>query len=87
MKVRVYEAKAWVVDTNSFSYLGIYAFDPSTKTRPWQDGCLVALFRTRDEARKELKRLHVEHPGYFPKATVRHVVVTITSGMRGSHVC
>ena len=77
----VMDSKAWAVDTNEpkGSYLGIYAFDPHTKTEAWQDGCRVALFRTRDEARMELKKVHARAPAYFSKATVRRVTMTLTS--------
>lgn len=71
------KVKAWAIDTNTrgFAYLGIYAFDPHTKTLPWQDGCRIALFRTREEARAALTK--TRKPYYFPKATVRRVVITV----------
>lgn len=75
------EFKAWAVDTNQpkGSYLGIYAFDPHTKTENWQDGCRVALFRSREDGRSELKKIRARAPGYFPKASVRRVVIRISN--------
>lgn len=76
--------KAWAIDTNSprGSFLGIYAFDPSTKTESWQDGCRIALFRTRDEARAGLAKMRARSPSYFPKAVVRRVILTISERNR-----
>jgi len=74
------EHKAWAIDSNStegHGFLGIFAFDRFLTVPPCQDGSRTALFRTREEAAAALK--NTRKPYYFPKATVRRVVVTITS--------
>lgn len=79
--------KAWAIDPNStegYGFLGIYAFDSFTKTEPWQDGLRTALFRTRDEAQAALRKMKSEHSGYFPKSTVRRVLVTIEALREGT---
>lgn len=79
MAKRIRILKAWAIDTNDggLTYLGIYAFDSFTKIEPWQDGCRVAVFRTRETAKKALRELKQRAPHYFPKSTVRRVVITI----------
>lgn len=74
---------AWAIDLRFDGepghYCGIYNFTHDIK--PYQDGMRTVLFRTREEARKNLKRLKGEESNYWQSywtpARVVKVKVTI----------
>jgi len=78
--------KAWAIETNDATvlnkkivrstFLGRYYFHQS-KIQPSNEGCTIALFDTRKEARKALRKMKNGHYVAHPNAAVRRVRVTI----------
>lgn len=68
--------KSWAIDTGEDGFIGRYYFG---YPRDWDDGCEIALFKTRRDAQGRLKGMKT---GYiqFPKAKVVRVSVEIKVG-------
>ena len=71
-------SECWAIDSREPPYrlIGVYWFQYAPC--PSNRGCTVALFKTRAEARKALKRVKGPYDrGGFPKAAVVKVRVTV----------
>ena len=68
---------AWAIETGEGTLIGVYRMS-QRPLAPWHDGCRVALFRTRAQAREYLKRVKGEkRRGLYPDARVVRAKVSI----------
>jgi hypothetical protein len=70
---------AWAISTGGWGLAGVYRFNSGDPLRDWQDGCRIALFRTREKAREHLSTIKgLQSQGKYPRARVVRVRVNIS---------
>ena len=72
--------RAWAIDSRSnegHGFLGVYFMNYKLRLGPCQQGNMIALFKTRKQAREWLWREKTKPYQAFPKMAVVRVAITL----------